>query len=71
MDDYLGRLKSGSLKLYALVEELPPDEAARVRRAYIERETGIALSAIGAYTIPVDRVAKKNCENLIGAIQVR
>ena len=70
MEDYLERLKRGSLKLYALEEELPADEAARVRRAYIERETGIALPAIGAYTIPVDRVAKKNCENLIGAIQV-
>ncbi len=70
MEDYLERLKRGSLKLYALEQELPADEAARVRRAYIERETGIALPAIGAYTIPVDRVAKKNCENLIGAVQV-
>lgn len=70
MEDYLERLKRGSLKLYALEEELPADEAARVRRAFIERETGVALPAIGAYTIPVDRVAKKNCENLIGAVQV-
>jgi len=70
MEDYLERLKRGSLKLYALEEELPADEAARIRRAYIERETGIALSTVGAYTIPVDRVAKKNCENLIGAIQI-
>ena len=70
MEDYLERLKRGSLKLYALEQELPADEAARVRRAYIERETGIALPAIGAYTIPVDRVAKKNCENLIGTVQV-
>jgi hydroxymethylglutaryl-CoA reductase (NADPH) len=70
MEDYLERLKRGSLKLYALEEELPADEAARVRRAYIEGESGIALPAIGAYTIPVDRVAKKNCENLIGAVQV-
>jgi hydroxymethylglutaryl-CoA reductase (NADPH) len=70
MEDYLERIKRGSLKLYALEKELPADEAARVRRAYIERETGIALPAIGAYTIPVDRVAKKNCENLIGTVQV-
>ena len=35
MEDYLGRLKSGSLKLYALEQELPADEAVRVRRAYI------------------------------------
>jgi hydroxymethylglutaryl-CoA reductase (NADPH) len=70
MEDYLERLKRGSLKLYALEQELPADEAARVRRAYIERETGVALPAIGAYTIPVDLVAKKNCENLVGSVQV-
>jgi len=70
MEDYLERLKRGSLKLYALEQELPADEAARVRRAYIESLCGVALPAIGAYTIPVDRVAKKNCENLIGAVQI-
>jgi len=70
MEDYLERLKRGSLKLYALEQELPADEAARVRRAYIESVCGVALPAIGAYTIKADRVAKKNCENLIGAVQV-
>ena len=70
MEDYLGRLKSGSLKLYALEQELPADEAVRVRRAYIEGETGVALPAVGAYTIPVDRAATKNCENMVGCVQV-
>ena len=70
MEGYLGRLKSGSLKLYALERELPADEAVRVRRAYIEGETGVALPAVGAYTIPVDRAATKNCENMIGTVQV-
>ena len=32
MDEYLNRLKSGALKLYALEQELPPDEAVKVRR---------------------------------------
>jgi hydroxymethylglutaryl-CoA reductase (NADPH) len=70
MEDYLERLNSGSLKLYALEDELPPDKAIQVRRAYIERKTGVSLHAIGSFTIAPDRAAKKNCENMIGAIQV-
>jgi hydroxymethylglutaryl-CoA reductase (NADPH) len=70
MEDYLEKLNSGSLKLYALEDELPPDMAVKVRRAYIEKETGVMLPAIGSYTIASDRAAKKNCENMIGAVQV-
>ena len=40
MDDYLDRLKKGTLKLYALEASLPPEEAVAVRRAFIEEETG-------------------------------
>lgn len=36
MDEYIGRLKEGSLKLYALEKELPPEEAVRVRRTFVE-----------------------------------
>ena len=70
MQDYLERLKNGSLKLYALEKELPPVEAAGVRRAYIEQQTGAHLSSIGSFTIGIDQVVRKNCENLIGAVQV-
>jgi hydroxymethylglutaryl-CoA reductase (NADPH) len=70
MEDYLERLKKGSLKLYALEAELPPEDAVRVRRTFIERETGADLSATGSFTIPIDRAATKNCENMIGTVQV-
>mgnify|MGYP001026893551 CR=1 FL=1 len=70
MEDYLERLKKGSLKLYALESELPPEEAVRVRRTYIEQETGTALPAIGSFSISIDRAATKNCENMIGTVQV-
>jgi hydroxymethylglutaryl-CoA reductase (NADPH) len=70
MEDYLERLKKGSLKLYALESELPPEDAVRVRRTFIERETGARLSALGSFTIPIDRAATKNCENMIGTVQV-
>lgn len=70
MEDYLERLKKGSLKLYALEDELPVDQAIRVRRSFIEKETGAGLATIGSFTISADRAAKKNCENMIGAVQV-
>jgi hydroxymethylglutaryl-CoA reductase (NADPH) len=70
MDEYIGRLKDGSLKLYALEKELPPEEAVRVRRAFIEGETGTALPKVGSFTIGIDRVVKRNIENMIGTVQV-
>ncbi len=70
MDDYLKRLKNGTLKLYALEQELAPDKAVAVRRAFIEQETGASLNTLGSYTINIDRVVARNCENMIGAVQV-
>ncbi|EJG06292.1 3-hydroxy-3-methylglutaryl Coenzyme A reductase [Methanofollis liminatans DSM 4140] len=70
MDDPLAKLKNGTLKLYALEKELPPKEAVRVRRAYIEDETGADLAALGTFSIGIDRVVKRNIENMIGAVQV-
>lgn len=70
MDDALARLKNGTLKLYALEAELPPEEAVRVRREYIAGETGADLGALGTFSIGIDRVVKRNIENMIGAVQV-
>jgi hydroxymethylglutaryl-CoA reductase (NADPH) len=70
MEDYLGRLKKGTLKLYALEQELTPDEAVTIRRVYVGGETGADLSALGKYSIGIDRVVQRNCENMIGAVQV-
>ncbi|MDI6875560.1 MAG: hydroxymethylglutaryl-CoA reductase (NADPH) [Methanomicrobiales archaeon] len=70
MDAYFERLKSGALKLYALERELPPHEAVRVRREFVERERGVQLPKLGAYAIGIERVVKRNIENMIGAVQV-
>jgi len=70
MDEYLERIKAGSLKLYALEQELPPAEAVALRRRYIEGETGVSLAKVGSFSISVDRVARKNCENMVGTVQV-
>lgn len=67
---YIKQLRDGSKKLYSLEHDVSAHDAIEIRRTYIEEETGCSLSHVGAYTIPVDEVTQKNCENMIGAIQV-
>ncbi len=64
------RLKNGSCKLYELEKELSPLDAIRVRRVYIEQETGTTLENIGIFSLDIERVVKRNCENMIGTVQV-
>jgi hydroxymethylglutaryl-CoA reductase (NADPH) len=64
------RLKNGSCKLYELEKLLPPLDAIRVRRSFIERETGTTLENLGIFSIDVERVVKRNCENMIGTVQL-
>jgi hydroxymethylglutaryl-CoA reductase (NADPH) len=64
------RLKDGTLKLYELEKELSPLDAIRVRREFIQEETGAELENIGIFSIDIERVVKRNCENMIGTIQV-
>jgi hydroxymethylglutaryl-CoA reductase (NADPH) len=63
-------LKDGSLKLYELEKELPPLDAIRARRKFIEKETGTVLENLGIFSIDIERVVKRNCENMIGTVQV-
>jgi len=64
------KLKNGSLKLYELEKDLPPLDAIRVRRGFIEQETGTSLENLGIFSIDIERVVKRNCENMIGTVQV-
>jgi hydroxymethylglutaryl-CoA reductase (NADPH) len=64
------RLKEGSLKLYELEKEVPAVDAIRIRRGFIEYETGIKLDNLGIFSIDVERVVKRNCENMVGTVQV-
>jgi hydroxymethylglutaryl-CoA reductase (NADPH) len=64
------RLKDGSLKLYELEKEVAPLDAIRLRRGFIEQETGTTLENLGIFSIDIDRVVKRNCENMIGTVQV-
>jgi len=64
------KLKAGSLKLYELEKDLAPVDAIRVRREFIEQETKTSLANIGIFSIDIDRVVQRNCENMIGTVQV-
>jgi len=66
----LNKLKDGSIKLYELEKELAPIDAIRIRREYIEGETETKLDNIGIFSIDIERVVKRNCENMIGTVQV-
>jgi hydroxymethylglutaryl-CoA reductase (NADPH) len=64
------RLKDGTLKLYEIEKELSPLDAIRIRREFIEQETGTKLDNLGIFSIDIERVVRRNCENMIGTIQV-
>ena len=64
------KIRAGSLKLYELEKQMAPVDAVRVRRRFIEHETGTTLENIGIFSIDVDRASTRNCENMIGAVQV-
>ncbi|MBN1432778.1 MAG: hydroxymethylglutaryl-CoA reductase (NADPH) [Methanomicrobiaceae archaeon] len=70
MKNYLSGLKEGRLKLHSLEQEMSPNDAVAVRRAFIEMETGKKFDRIGDFSINIDQIVEKNCENMIGAIQV-
>lgn len=70
MDEYLAALRNRTQKLYTLEKVLPPEEAVRVRRTFIEEETGASLGQVGAYSMAIDQAVRKNIENMIGAVQV-
>jgi hydroxymethylglutaryl-CoA reductase (NADPH) len=70
MDKYLERLKKGALKLYALEKEVPAPEAIRIRRAFIEGETGVQLPMLGSFTMDPATAVTRNIENMVGAVQV-
>jgi hydroxymethylglutaryl-CoA reductase (NADPH) len=66
----LTRIRDGTLKLYELEQELAPLDAIRIRRRFIEQETSTRLENVGIFSIDTDRVVKRNCENMIGTVQV-
>ena len=68
--DLVEALASGKLRFHEIPADVPGEEAAAIRRAALERITGVALDTIGDYAFDARAAAKRNCENLIGAAQI-
>lgn len=45
-------------------------KSVKERRQYIEKETGVTLKHVGSFTLNEQLVSRRNCENMIGAVQV-
>ena len=67
-DDLLERLRDGDLRLHELEDETSPEEAADVRRRYIEEQKDVSLAETGAEHDTEE--AKNNIENAVGATRV-
>ena len=68
MDDTLERLRDGELGLHELEDELPPDQAAEVRRRYVAGVEGVSLDEVGAEHDATE--ATNNVENAVGATRL-
>ena len=68
MHDALERLRDGELGLHELEDELPPDQAAEVRRRYVAGVEGVSLDEVGAEHDATE--ATNNVENAVGATRL-
>ncbi|MFB7591286.1 hydroxymethylglutaryl-CoA reductase [Streptomyces sp. NPDC056169] len=66
-DTLADEIVRGARSLHALPADLSADETALVRRTALARRHGVALPAIGDYSMGL---ARARCENVIGAVQV-
>jgi len=67
----LTKIERGELKLHELDKVLnDSNKATGIRRAYIEKVTGVKLDNVGRTVIDFNAVVGRNIENTIGAAQV-
>ena len=71
LEDILTKIERGELKLHELDKVLnDSNKATGIRRAYIEKVTGVKLDNVGRTVIDFNAVVGRNIENTIGAAQV-
>ena len=58
------------MKLHEIGKDKSVDEAVRLRREYLEKETDSNLEHVGKYSIDMESAFKSNIENPIGTVQV-
>ncbi|BCU68483.1 hydroxymethylglutaryl-CoA reductase (NADPH) [Sulfolobales archaeon HS-7] len=70
LDELLKKLEKKEIDFNKLESYLNPNEAALLRRLFIEKNSGKSLSSIGSTIIDFKDVYGKNIENPIGATQI-
>jgi 3-hydroxy-3-methylglutaryl Coenzyme A reductase, hydroxymethylglutaryl-CoA reductase (NADP) len=66
----LEKMLAGEISLRKIEDEADKDTSAKLRRAFLESRNTVSLDHISNYTFDTESVAKKNIENLIGAVQI-
>ena len=69
-EELVQALVDRAIGFHQLPRDLPPDEAAEIRRSALEEITGSSLEKTGSYALDSGRAAFRNCENFIGATQI-
>lgn len=64
------KVVGGELPLRKIDEETDTATAAKIRRAALEKIRNVELDHVALYSFDAEQVAKKNIENLIGAVQI-
>ncbi|MFB6470993.1 MAG: hydroxymethylglutaryl-CoA reductase (NADPH) [Vulcanisaeta sp. AZ3] len=71
IEDLLTKIGNGEVKLHELDKLLgDSNKATSIRRAYIERSTGVKLENVGNTVIDFNTVVGRNIENTVGAAQI-
>ncbi|NOR60459.1 MAG: hydroxymethylglutaryl-CoA reductase (NADPH) [Methanosarcinales archaeon] len=69
-DEIIQKVIKGEMKLHAIDQFMDVVEAVDIRREAAERITDTKLDNVGRFSIDETEAAKRNIENMIGAIQI-
>ena len=68
--DMVEALVDGRISFHELPADLSGSEAAEIRRAALEKMTGVRLQDMAHYSMDIETASRRNCENMIGIAQV-
>ncbi len=69
-EEIIQKVVKGEMKLHAIDQFVDAREAVDIRREAAARITGTELDNVGRFSIDETEAAKRNIENMIGAIQI-
>ena len=68
--EIIDKLLNGEMKLYQVDKLVSADDAADIRREFLEQKYDIDLVHISSYTLDMERASARNIENSIGVLQL-